>query len=185
MEAEGSHLDLVSIRSKDGSMHLVKNSWVLPAFYCLPMDILMNMQTPIRTLPRRPCELLLHPEYVEIIESDIFLEHMSDAIAYLAWPALGMKGWMEYYSGYSPQWRIAHATDQWVLGMQQAGAIPFNRQLFFRPLCFCEMPIPTLKEAFAMVATAAPYVLGRDNQRLVLETVNSLMETIRRVFSLY
>jgi len=173
MEAEGSHLDLVSIRSKDGSTHLVKNSWALPAFYCLPMDILMNMQTPIRTLPRRPCELLLHPEYIEIIESDIFLEHMSDAIAYLAWPALGMKGWMEYYSGYSPQWRIAHATDQWVLGMQQAGAIPVNRQLFFRPLCFCEMPIPTLKEAFAMVATAAPYVLGHDNQGLVLETAKA------------
>ena len=98
---------------------------------------------------------------------------MSDAIAYLAWPALGMKGWMEYYSGYSPQWRIAHATDQWVLGMQQAGAIPVNRQLFFRPFCFCEMPIPTLKEAFAMVAPAAPYVLDRDNQGLVLETAKA------------
>ncbi len=170
MEAEGSRLDLVSIRSKDGSTHLVKNSWTLPAFYCLPMDILMNMQTPVRTLPRRPCELLLHPEYIEIIESDIFLEHMSDAIAYLAWPAMGMKGWMEYYSGDSPQWRIAHATDQWVLGMQQAGAIPANRKLFCRPLCFCEMPIPTLEKAFAMVATAAPYVLDRDSQGLVLET---------------
>ena len=104
---------------------------------------------------------------------ECFLEHMSDAIAYLAWPALGMKGWMEYYSGYSPQWRIAHATDQWVLGMQQAGAIPVNRQLFFRPLCFCEMPIPTLEEAFVMVATAAPYVLDRDNQGLAVETAKA------------
>ena len=173
MEAERDRLDLISVRGKDGSAHLVKNSWALPAFYCLPMDILMNMQTPIRTLPRRPCELLLHPEYIEIIESDIFLEHMSDAIAYLAWPAMGMKGWMEYYSGYSPQWRIAHATDQWVLGMQQAGTIPVNRQLFFRPLCFCEMPIPTLEEAFVMVATAAPYVLDRDNQGLAVETAKA------------
>ena len=161
MEAERDRLDLISVRRKDGRAHLVKNSWALPAFYCLPMDILMNMQTPVRTLPRRPCELLLHPEYIESIESDIFLEHMSDAIAYLAWPAMGMKGWMEYYSGYSPQWRIAHATDQWVLGMQQAA------------LCFCEMPIPTLEEAFVMVATAAPYVLDRDNQGLAVETAKA------------
>ena len=173
MEAERDRLDLISVRRKDGRAHLVKNSWALPAFYCLPMDILMNMQTPVRTLPRRPCELLLHPEYIESIESDIFLEHMSDAIAYLAWPAMGMKGWMEYYSGYSPQWRIAHATDQWVLGMQQAGTISANRKLFCRPLCFCEMPIPTLEEAFVMVATAAPYVLDRDNQGLAVETAKA------------
>ena len=158
----------IKVKMPNGILHSVTNSEALPAFYCMPAEVLMNMQPPIRNLPRRPHELLLHQEYREIIESDLFLEHICDGMAYLAWSAMGMSGWMEYYSGWSPQWCIAHEAPLWIWGMQQAGVLPTNRQLFLRPYCFKEIPVISLEEAYAMVATAAPYVLNTDDRGEVL-----------------
>ena len=164
----------IKVKRPDGTLHMIANSEALPAFYCMPAEALMNMQSPIRDLPRRPYELLLHQEYREIIESNLFLEHISDAMAYLAWPAMGMSGWMEYYSGWSPQWRIAHETELWIWGMQQAGVLLTNRQLFIPPSCFMEMPILSLEDAYAMVAAAAPYVLNTDDRGEILQIAREL-----------
>ena len=74
----------IKVKLPDGSLHSLANSEALPAFYCMPAEVIANMQLPIRNLPRRPYELLIHREYREIVESDLFLEHISDAMAYLA-----------------------------------------------------------------------------------------------------
>lgn len=172
MENNAPHYSRIAVKTSDGNIHEIKNSELIPAYYCLPEEILMNMQTPVRGLPRRPSELLRHPAYIKIIESDLFLEHICDAYAYLVWPAMGMKGWMEYYSGFAPQWIIAHETSLWVDWMQQIGVMPTNRQLFFPPLCFQDVSIPSLQQVYEMAAAAAPYVLGIFDQQMVIDIAN-------------
>ena len=164
----------ILMKRKDGTITPYRNAEFIPAYLFIPEEIIQKCPQEIKRLPRQVGRFFRDWNTIEIIESDLFLEHISDAMAYLAWPAMGMNGWMEYYSGWSPQWRIAHETDLWIWGMQQAGVLPTNRQLFRPPYCFMEMPILSLEDAYAMVAAAAPHVLNTDDRGEVLRIAREL-----------
>lgn len=166
--------DQVLIPQKDGSYRVVINSEWIPAFYALPSEIMINAEKNLQSLPRCPANLLLDPDCLALVESDKFLETIIDGYAYLIWNAMGLKGWMEYYSGYAPQWIMAHETPLWLSRMQQERILWTNNDLYSEPLLYQQIGFPSLTEAYDMVAAVAEYVLSLENRKDVIKVCNSI-----------
>lgn len=101
-------LGRIILKTESGEWRPIKNSEMLPIYFMIPDKTAFRMERQFDELLRMPAGLLLDPKCLALVESDKFREHMSDAFAYLAWHTIGMKGWMELYSGYAPQWVIGH-----------------------------------------------------------------------------
>ena len=60
----------------------------------------------------------------------LFIELMMDGYAFLVWPYLGIRGYMESYSGYDPVYIIAHSAHFWVQELTDKGILPTIENLF-------------------------------------------------------
>ena len=106
--------DRIVIELPDGAERVIRNSELIPAYYCLPKEFLEFLKKYGKRLPRKPSQLFLQPEDLKFVESNLFKNVIHEAFARLAWFALGMKGWIGFYSHYAPQWILAHQTDRWI-----------------------------------------------------------------------
>lgn len=166
--------DKILIQQEDGSYRVVRNSEWIPAFYALPAEILAKAEENLWNLPRCPADLLLDSDCLALVESDKFFETVIDVYAYLIWNAMGMKGWMEYYSGYAPQWIMAHETPLWIGQMQRERILWTNNDLYADPLLYQQIGFPSLEDAKNMVASAAEYVLSMENRDKILEVCKQI-----------
>ncbi|MBQ9189065.1 MAG: hypothetical protein IJ138_07055 [Clostridia bacterium] len=166
--------DRILIPREDGNYRIVLNSEFIPAFFALPGEIVAHAEDAIWDLPHCPAELLLNPASVAVIESDKFLETIIDGYAYLIWDAMGMKNWMEYYSGYAPQWILAHETLLWLSRMQAKRILWTNKDLFAEPLLYQLIGFPSLEDAKNMVAAVAEEVLSVENRGEVIKVCNEI-----------
>ncbi|MBQ9188330.1 MAG: hypothetical protein IJ138_03315 [Clostridia bacterium] len=166
--------DQILIPQEDGSYRVVINSEWIPAFYALPAEIIVDAEKNLQSLPCCPADLLLDLDCLALVESDKFLETIIDGYAYLIWNAMGMKGWMEYYSGYAPQWIMARETPLWLSRMQQERILWTNNDLFAEPLLYQQIGFPSLAEAYDMVSAVAEYVLSLENRKDVIKVCNNI-----------
>jgi len=91
-------------------------SW-LPLFYALPPE-LVNKQKKYESLPRNINVLLSSPEYIKLIEDDVFLQLVWDSYAWSIWQFLkiplrdgshrDIPGDWSDYSGNFPLWRLCY-----------------------------------------------------------------------------
>ncbi len=169
-----SYNDKIIIPEGNGKYRAILNSEWIPAFYALPAEILAHAEDRLWNLPRCPADLLFSPDSLASVESDKFLETIIDGYAYLLWNAMGMKGWMEYYSGYAPQWIMAHETPLWLSRMQEERILWTNNDLFAEPLLYQLIGFPSLDEAKNMVAAVAKDVLSVENRKEVLKVCNEI-----------
>ena len=84
--------DRIVMEFPDGAEHVIRNSELIPAYYCLPKEFLDFLKKYGKRLPRKPSQLFLQPEDLKFVESNLFRSVIHEAFARLAWFALGMKG---------------------------------------------------------------------------------------------
>lgn len=90
----------------------------LPLVYFLPEEVISNCPT-LRKLPRDLSVLSASPDRIELIKSNQFLKEIADAMAGLAFPHFGFRGWIEHYTGFIPAWQLAYALPVWARGLEE------------------------------------------------------------------
>ena len=88
----------ILMKRKNGEITPYRNSEYITAYLLLPEVILERCPSALH-LPRKASSYFLDWDVIEVVESDLFLLLIIDAYAYLVWPYLGVKGFMEAYSG--------------------------------------------------------------------------------------
>ena len=113
----------------------------LPLMYFLPEDMIARSPT-LTTLPRKIREVIYSADVMAVVDSDVFLSEIMDAVAALAFPHFGFGGWKEHYTGNSPVWKLSYALPLWSklleqeigLGLQALMHIPSSESIsFFAP----------------------------------------------------
>lgn len=120
----------IYLRRKNGEITPYRNAEYIPAFYFIPKSILERCGSDLFHLPRIPHELHRNLDAIAIIESNLFIELMMDAYAYMVWPFMGFGPEMEIYSGYEPAWIFAHSPGIWIQELENEHVIPSVEMLF-------------------------------------------------------
>ena len=118
----------IKIKREDGSCTEYRNARLIPAFLMIPEELLRRCGEALYELPRTRAALLGDRSVIRQVESDLFLECIVDAYAYMAWPHMGLKGRLEDYSGYNPCWKVAHAPSLWIDELTDCGVLPSLEQ---------------------------------------------------------
>lgn len=113
----------ILVKRAGGSSTPYKNAEYIPAFLMIPEELLKLCGKELYELPRTRAALLGDRSVIRQVESDLFLECIVDAYAYMAWPHMGLKGRLEDYSGYNPCWRVAHAAPLWIGKLNDLGLL--------------------------------------------------------------
>ena len=90
----------------------------LPLLFFLPEEYINPCPT-LRKLPRNLLEIANSPEWIAIINSEQFINEITDAMSALAFPHFGFRGWKEDYSGYFPLWNLANALPYWAKKIEE------------------------------------------------------------------
>ena len=155
----------------DGSASRLKNQEYLPAFYLIPEELLCKCGKEIYSIPRNIRRLRSDRNALETIESDVFIQVVKDAFAYMAWPFLTPDArYMEVYSGYDPVWKIAHSASLWINELYMSGLLP-EPETLFDPNRYSEIPYTTLDGMGVLFSYIVPAAIYRFNLMPVLETV--------------
>lgn len=120
----------IYVKRKDGSITPFQNAEFLPAYYIIPKRILAQCGRELNSIPRNPQALIHSFDAIAIVESDLFVELIMDAFAYMVWPFMCPGEYMEVYSGYDPAWIFAHSAAYWIQEMlDEEVLVPANRLL--------------------------------------------------------
>ena len=107
----------ILMKRKDGTITPFRNAEYLSAYYFIPKRILEQCGMELNSIPRNPQQLIRSYEAIAIVESDLFIQLMMDAYAFMVWPFMRPGEYMEVYSGYDPAWIFAHSPAYWVQEM--------------------------------------------------------------------
>lgn len=154
----------IKIKRAGGSSTPYKNAEYIPAFLMIPEELLRRCGKEMYGLPRTRAALLGDRSVIRQVESDLFLECIVDAYAYMAWPHMGLKGRLEDYSGYNPCWRVAHAAPLWIGKLNDLGLLYTFPQWLeaterFPTTPFGFVPYETVDQ---FLSIAVPSVMQRD-----------------------
>ena len=114
----------------DGTVSAYRNSEYIPLFYVFPKDILEEAGEIFLEVPRNPNFLFFDRKWIDFVESDLFLQFIIDATAYIVWPFMGLGAAREIYSGYEPSWIFAHKPQYWLEGLVEEGIILSVNELY-------------------------------------------------------
>ena len=114
----------------DGTVSAYRNSEFIPLFYVFPKEMLEEAGQIFLEVPRNPMLLFLERKWIDFVESDLFLQFIIDATAYIVWPFMGLGVAREIYSGYEPSWRYAHAPHYWLEGLIKEEVILSVNELY-------------------------------------------------------
>lgn len=78
----------------------------------------------LNSIPRYPHLAIRDWNSIILIESDLFLNLIIDAYAFMVWPYMGLGAKREIYSGYEPSWILAHSPAYWVEALTEAKILP-------------------------------------------------------------
>ena len=95
--------DRIVIELPDGAEHVIRNSELIPAYYCLPKEFLEFLKKHGKRLPRKPSQLFFQQADLKFVESNLFRSVIHEAFARLAWFALCSTGWIDFVSPYARQ----------------------------------------------------------------------------------
>ena len=162
----------IHLKRRDGSITPYKNSEYIPAYLFLPAAVLDRCPQKLR-LPRTVWSFFHDWDVISVVESNLFVELMMDGYAWLVWPYLGVKGYMENYSGYDPVYILAHSPAFWIQTMQDEKALPTVEDLM-RHGQMETMACPSEAEVAAYLEYFVPMAMGRYHLNEVVETVKEM-----------
>ena len=123
----------------------------LPLVYLLPDEMMARCPT-LMKIPRNPYQVLQSNEWLDLIDSDQFLDEIMDAVSSLVFPFFGFRGWKEHYTGDFPVWKLSYSMPLWAKGVEQE--IGWNLQRLFQLPRNAEivfLPEKQIKELFEKI----------------------------------
>ena len=73
----------IMMKRKDGTITPFRNAEYLSAYYFIPKRILEQCGKELNSIPRNPQKLIRDYNAVAVVESDLFIQLMMDAYAYM------------------------------------------------------------------------------------------------------
>ena len=122
-------LQQLHITRLDGSISPYRNSELIPLFYVFPEKMLKAAGKIFLEVPRKPVYLFGDRKWINFVESDLFLEFIIDATAFIVRQFMGKDAAREFYSGYEPSWILAHAPQYWLEGLTEEKILPTINEL--------------------------------------------------------
>ena len=162
----------INLKRLDGTMTRYQNAEFIPAFLFLPETVLNRCPQEVH-LPRTVFSFFHDRDVIKVVESDLFIELMMDGYAFLVWPYLGVRGYMESYSGYDPVYIIAHSAHFWVQELTDKGILPTIENLFSNGQAET-MAYPSEAEVSHYLAQIIPAALHKYNLDVVIETAKAM-----------
>ena len=157
----------IKFKRKDGTIRIIRNAEYLSGFYFIPKEFLDKCSAKIRSIPRRPRDLLYNEQALAVVESDVFLEAIIDVYAYMVWPYMGLGRKMEIFSGDAPEWRYAHAAALWIQGLEKLGIIPTIRDLLTKAINV-SFGYVSIAEAHELFKQAIPQIMAENNVKKII-----------------
>ena len=158
----------ILMKRKDGTITPYRNAEFIPAYLFIPEEIIQKCPQELKRLPRQVGRFFRDWNTIEIIESDLFLELIIDAYAYMVWPYMDVGGSMERFSGYEPAWIFAHSPGYWIQGLMDAGVMPTAEELgSLSPEIYVDYV--SLEAASALLSFIVPLTMEKNDIRDLLE----------------
>lgn len=162
----------VFVKRRDGSISAYRNAEFIPAYLIIPESSLSRCPKEL-WLPRTVRSYFFNWDVIDVVESDLFLELIIDAYAYLTWPYLGINDYMENYSGYDPVWDIAHNPTFWIQTMTDLRLIPTTEYLYQHGI-HERMGFVADWEMNELLEQTIPVAFERYNLGVVIETAQAI-----------
>lgn len=158
----------ILLTRKNGPPTPFRNVEYLPLYYFIPKRILEQCGHELNSIPRIPKLVFADRNACNIIESDLFVNLIIDAVAYMVWPHMGFKEYMEIYSGYDPAWILAHSPAFWVQELLDSKILPTANDLYEKGFeYFGYMPEGEITEILNWLV---PHVMEKHNMQAAIET---------------
>jgi hypothetical protein len=162
----------IHLKRLDGTVTRYRNAEYIPAYLFLPESVLNRCPQELH-LPRIVFSFFHDRDVIRVVESNLFIELMMDAYAFLVWPYLGVRGYMESYSGYDPVYIIAHSPGFWVQELTDERILHTGEDLF-RSGQAETMAYPSEAVVSDYLAQIIPAAMGKYNLDVVIETATAM-----------
>ena len=162
----------IHLKRLDGTVTRYRNAEYIPAYLFLSESVLNRCPQELH-LPRTVFSFFHDRDVIRVVESNLFIELMMDAYAFLVWPYLGVRGYMESYSGYDPVYIIAHSPGFWVQELTDERILPTVEDLF-RSGQAETMAYPSEAVVSDYLAQIIPAAMGKYNLDVVIETAMAM-----------
>lgn len=149
----------------------INNLEYLPLFYLFPRELLERECPSLADMPRSLHGILKEPEWAERISEDYFLLAITDLTAAFVWPALGIRTYMECYSGYDPIWQLAHTSSLWLDAFGKIGGITIPYLIQNIKL---ELPYLSIAEAQMLFLRIGEKGIQEHNLQPVIDAVKGM-----------
>ena len=162
----------IHLKRLDGTVTRYRNAEYIPAYLFLPESVLNRCPQELH-LQRTVFSFFHDRDVIRVVESNLFIELMMDAYAFLVWPHLGVRGYMESYSGYDPVYIIAHSPCFWVQELTDERILPTVEDLF-RSGQAETMAYPSEAVVSDFLAQIIPAAMSKYNLDVVIETAMAM-----------
>ena len=120
----------ISVQRKDGTIAHYRNSEYIPFFYMIPKEVVEYFYKPFVDIPREPYALFNYKDIKAKIESDLFLDFISDVTEYMVWNFIERGKSSYVYSGYEPAWIFSQSIPVWVKGFMDYNGLVSVKLLY-------------------------------------------------------
>ena len=159
----------LKIKRKNGEVTDFINSEYLPAYYFIPKEILDKCGQKLSSIPRNILQVARSWDAIDTVESDLFVQCIMDAYAYMVWPYIGLNAPREAYSGYEPSWRFAHCPSYWVDEIIRVNALPTAVDLYKSTLPDEEYGYTPLEIVDMIFKWLVPQVMRKNGMYEIIE----------------
>ena len=143
----------------------------LPMVYILPEKLIVRCPT-LMQISRFPQEVLRSESQMELVESDEFLKEILDAVAALAFPHFGFRGWKEHYSAFCPVWLFSYSLSVWTFEVERETG--WGLQRLFLTKSNLPMAYPPEEEVDALFDKIVRRVIVEQNWQPVLDVMKEM-----------
>lgn len=102
---------------------------LFPPIFLSPKNCLSQPVQKIRDLPRTIASYFYDKDVMDIVETDLFFERVSNVYSYMVWNYLNRGANSLHYSNTDPGWILAYKIDIWVPPLIQHKVIPDVHEL--------------------------------------------------------
>ena len=119
----------IILKRPDGTISRYRNCELIPAYLLIPKELLVTASAKIRDLPRTIFSYFYDKDVMDIIETDLFFERVSNVYSYMVWNYLNRGANSLHYSNTDPGWILSYKIDIWVSPLIQHKVIPDVHEL--------------------------------------------------------
>ena len=120
----------VSVLRTDGKIVHYRNSEYIPFFYMFPKEVVECFGKSFLDIPHEPYSLFTWKDVKAKIESDLFIEFISNATEFMVWPFMERGKSSYVYSGYEPAWILSRMVGVWVKGFMDYNGLASVKLLY-------------------------------------------------------